>query len=262
MLRNEIDEYSIPDGGIHDIIVGTESSLFSNKKQLQTVQFLRSELCRKEDIIFDLNDKISMFERDESITNNYYHENRMLIERTQQLERAVENSNKERTLCGQQLLIQIKLSESLRNEMEVFSNDLSDERIKSDHHHRDISTLNQNITEAEEKLRISQDLNHSLRLEVRKTELMAAEIRNLQSNQSIITEQNIQRQKEENLTSERNALEYETRLEDKDKIIKLWIFRHDSVSTHLSEQQIEAEHWKKRYSELEDVVQVIYTLYL
>jgi hypothetical protein len=257
MLANDTDEYGISDEGIYDIVAGTESSLFSIKKQLLTVQTLRTELCRKEDIIFALNDKISMYERDESLTNNYYDENRMLVERSQRLEKAVENSNKERSLSGQQHLIQIQLSESLRNEVEQFSKELSDTRIKSDHHYRDISILNQRISDAEEKLRISQDMNHSLRLEVRKTELMAAEIRNLQSNQSIITEQNIQCQKEKNLVAERNILEYETRLEDKEKVIKLWIGRHDSVATQLSEQQIEAEHWKRTYSELENVVQAL-----
>lgn len=154
------DDDGISDEGFYGVVADTESSLLDIKKQLLTVQTLRTELCRKEDIIYDLHSRISVFERDESLSNDYYHENCMLIERSYQAEKALENSNRERSLFEQQLLAQSNVCESLRNEIESFSKELSDTRRKSDLYCTDISILNQKIADGEETLRISQGLNH------------------------------------------------------------------------------------------------------
>lgn len=69
---------------------------------------------------------------------------------------------------------------------------------------------------------------------------MVADIRNSQSSQSVISEQSLKFQKEKNLIAETNILEFGRRLDDKEKMIKLWIGRHSSGLTQLSEQQLEA----------------------
>ena len=63
MLSEDREMQEVSERDFRGIVLGAESSISNMKKQLMTIQTLRIELARKEEIIVALNQSLSAVER-------------------------------------------------------------------------------------------------------------------------------------------------------------------------------------------------------
>ena len=231
------------------IVAGAETSIFNIKKQLQTVQTLRTELNRKESIVSALNNKICDLERDALLSSEYYHENRILIERSYQLERAVETSKNEQFVLAKQIVDQSQRFEILKEELDSISKIASDARGHYDNQQRELSIVKAKLDGTTEALHESQHNNQLFQIDLREAELTELDIRNDAKTKCNNAEMELQHQKDKCSLLERNLADSEGRVKDHELLIDRWITKHNMLESRLSEKTLEVEHWQRLYTE-------------
>ena len=249
MSLDDREDEEFEEKDFRGIVSGAETSIFNIKKQLLTVQTLRSELTRKETIVAALNLKIDDLERDALLFSGYYHENRTLVERSYQLERSVETSKNEQYSLTKQIIALSSENESMNEEIQLLARTSSEARNKFDSQQREMTLLRKQLTATEEALHESQSENKALKLELRQAELHGLDVRNDARTRSNHLEQDLQHQKERYLTLDRKLADCEGHLKDQVILTKEWVVKHDGAAAWLSEKQLEVEHWKRVYLE-------------
>ena len=231
------------------IVADAESSIYNIKKQLLIVQTLRSELMRKEAIISALNGKICDLEKDSLKSSQYFHENRILVERSYQLERAAESCKNECFVLTKQVVTQSQRADSLEEELDSLVKNNAEKRTQSDHLQREFAVVRTQLGATEETLRDIKSKNEALRYDVRRIELGGLKIRNdakITSNQA---EEKSQRMKDKCLTLERNVVMSDSLVKEQRDLVDRWTLKHGGLATQLNEKQSEIDHWKRIYNE-------------
>ena len=249
MEFDDREDEELCESDFRGIVADAESSIYNIKKQLLIVQTLRSELMRKEAIISALNGKICDLEKDSLQSSQYFHENRILVERSYQLERAAESSKNEHFVLKKQLVTQSQRADSLEDELDSLVKNNSEKQTQSDHLQKEFAGVRAQLGATEEMLRDIKSKNEALRYDVRRIELDGLKIRNdakITSNQA---EEKSERMKNKCLTLERNVLMSDSLVEEQKDLVDRWTSKHDGLATQLNEKQSEIDHWKRIYNE-------------
>ena len=231
------------------IVADAESSIYNIKKQLLIVQTLRNELIRKEAIISALNSKICDLEKDSLQSSQYFHENRILVERSYQLERASEASKNEHFLLTKQVVTQSQRADSLEEELDSLVKNNAEKRTQSEDLQKEFAIVRTQLGATEEILRDIKSKNEALRYDIRRIELDGLKIRNDAKKSSNQAEEKSQQMKDKCLTLERNVLESDSILKEQRDLIDEWTLKHEGLTNQLSDKQSEIDHWKRIYNE-------------
>lgn len=231
------------------IVTSAESSILNIKKQLLTVQTLRSELARRDQIVSSLTERVITLERRESLQAHFESENKILIEKSQKFDEVLSNMRSEHASFMRQLSMQVVQSDVLKNEIEALVNELSKERSRSEKQFKETSNIRAQLVGTEEALSEAQCKNGILEAELRQAELAEVDIHNDAKTRCSNVELDLHHYKQIYALSEKKSAECELRAKNESSLVRKWISKYDKLVVQLSEKQCEADHWKKVYSE-------------
>lgn len=249
MEFNDREEEELRESDFSGIVADAESSIYNIKRQLLIVQTLRKDLARKEAIISALNGKICDLERDTLLSSQYYHENRVLVERSYQLERAAEASKDEQFLLTKQIITKSQRFDSLKKELESLVKINSEKRTQSDDLQKEFATVKTQLGATEDSLHEIRSKNESLRHDLRRMELDRLKIRNDAKTISNLAEEKSQQNKDKCRILERSLLDSESLVKDQRILVDRWMVRHDGLAVQLVEKNLEIENWKRIFIE-------------
>ena len=231
------------------IVTSAESSILNIKKQLLTVQTLRSELARKEQIVSSLTERVINLERREYLHAQFENENKILLGKSQKFDEVLGKIRSEHSLFMKQLNVQAVQSDVLKSEIEALVIELSKERSRSDKQLQDISSIRAQLVGTEEALSEAQCKNRMLEVQIKQVELAKVHLINDAKTRCSDVELDLHHCKQILALSEKKIADIETRAESEASLARKWILKYDSLAIQLSEKQSEADHWRKVYTE-------------
>ena len=238
------------------IVTSAESSILNIKKQLLTVQTLRSELARKDQIVSSLTERVITLERREYLHAQFENENKILVGKSQKFDEVLCKVRSEHSLFMKQLNAQAVQSDALKSEIEALVIELSKERSRSEKQLQETSSIRAQLVGTEEALSEAQCKNSMLEVQIKQVELAKNHLINDTKTRCSDVELDLHHCKQILALSEKKIADIEIRAENEASLARKWVLKYDSLVIQLSEKQSEADHWRKVYTE-----QVFYTLF-
>lgn len=249
MLSEGREMQDVSERDLRGIVLGAENSISNMGKQSLTIQTLRIELARKEDIIDALNQSLSAIERKNSMSAGNSDQNRILIERSARLESALNMSKKELAATNGQLNFHTVQSDTFKGEVEALVDELSNLRNRSEYKTRELSSARSQLETKESAYQDIQNKFYFLQHQKRDADVAFENIRIDSKVKFNNMERELQHLKDKIINSEKKLQASEARAENQTNIAIEWISKYDRLKNNLSEKQFEADHWRKIYAE-------------
>ena len=249
MLSEDREMQEVSERGFRGIVLGAESSITNMKKQLLTIQTLRIELARKEDIIDALNQSLSAIERKNAISAGNSDQNRILVERSARLESALKISKKELAATNGQLNFHTVQSDTFKGEVEALVNELSNLRNRSEYNTKELSIARTQLETKESAYQDIQNKCYYLQHQKKDAEQALENIRIDSKVKLNNMERELQHLRDKITHSERKLQASEARADNQANIASEWMSKYERLKNNLSEKQFEADHWRKIYAE-------------